>query len=685
MLRSQFLSLVLLALVLTAGTVYTQFSVYDADYLTESQTGRFRTVIAHSAPSPLQYRVFSAWLWKELLRSGRSLGIASPIPAFILLRSLQNFAIFLLAAFWYRRITGARTEGIALGLILLAWGMSYAFRDGGLDFSVYFSAIFCLLAALAISARRDGWIPLLSFLAALNRETAAIIPFAYLACRLRFPLSRKSAGGRALFLAGLSLLLCLGVFAGLRIYFGWRPLDTIWQRRPGIDLLIFNYTHTLTWAKLVWTLNILPLVSLFTWRVWPAELKRWAVVLVPVSFLIVPSYQWLSETRAVVVPLALVFVPGALLLEKAFSAALHRPSRIARTAAVIALTLATVYAQSWLLWPRYLRESQMERHREVMENRAGNPWQYRVLSEGISEAFLRLGGALGIASPVPAFLLFRLLQNAAIFLLAAAYYRRLIAGLHLPAAVRRTEHEEMSGQVGSGATAPSRTCPPKLERRQRGGLQSHSEWIVVLGLILLAWGMTYATYNSDLHFSTYTEIILYLLALLAVIERRDWALPPLALLAALNRETSVFIPLFFLLSRIRFRGIRPVLDRRSALIFLASAFLYAAAYFGLRWSLGWRSFIEAWGAPGIARFRDNLLKGIGWQYLFLTVNAIPLLGMLSFRRWPRTLACAFWGIALPWLVAHYAGKACLEETRFLLLPLAIVFIPGALLLTARSW
>jgi hypothetical protein len=274
-----------------------------------------------------------------------------------------------------------------------------------------------------------------------------------------------------------------------------------------------------------------------------------------------------------------------------------------------------------------------------MENRAGNPWQYRVLSEGVTEAFLRLGGALGIASPVPAFLFFRILQNAAIFLLATACYRRL-----------------------------------KL-----------SEGTIPLGLIAIAWGMTYATYNSDLHFSTYSEIVFYLLALLAVIEGRDWWIPPLTLLAALNRETAVFIPLFFLFSRIRFprnrfRGIKPELGRRSAEIFLASVLLYVAAYFGLRWSLGWRSFIDAWGAPGLLRLRDNLTKGIGWQYVFLTVNAIPLLAVSSYRRWPKTLVGAFWGIALPWLIAHYAGKACLEETRFLLLPLAIVFIPGALIL-----
>lgn len=635
MLRSQSatLPLVLLSLLLTAGTVYTQFSVYDARYLAESEAARQRAVIGRAAPSPRQYRVLSAWLIEGFQLSGRSIGVSSPIPSFLVLRLLQNFAIFVLAALWYRRLTGERASIIALGMTMLAWGMSYAFREGGLELDTYSSVAFYLLAAYAISIRRDVWIPVITFFAALNQELSAAIPFAFLACRLEAAGSKARWNGRTLLIFSLSLLAYLGVFLGLRLHFGWRPLEPVWQHRPGIDLFIANYTHTLTWAKLIWTLNILPLVCLFTIGVCPPEIKRWALTLIPLCFLAVPCFQGLSLTRVVLIPLAVVFVPGALLAGKAFPERGSERRRLARTILIVALAAATVYAQAWVLGPRYLRESQLERHRDVMENRACNPWQYRVLSEGVLELLLRLSRAAGIASPAPAFLLFRLLQNLAIFLLAAALYRRL--------------------EVAPGP--------------------------LLLGLVLLGWGMSYAFYNSDLHFSTYSDIIFYLLVLLALLERRDWWIPPLTVLAALNRETAVFIPLVFLLSRIRFRGMRPGLDARSREILIASGFLYAAAFFGLRLSLGWRSFVAAWGTPGLSRFWLNAGKGIGWHYFLLTVNVIPLLGILSVRRWPKPLVCSFWGIALPWLLAHYFGKAVLEETRFLLLPLAIVFIPGALL------
>src|SRR5690349_18573899 len=73
-----------------------------------------------------------------------------------------------------------------------------------------------------------------------------------------------------------------------------------------------------------------------------------------------------------------------------------------------------------------------------------------------------------------AFVSFRFVQNLLIFVLAYLYYRRL-------------------------------------------GLSSI---YALLGLALLAWGMTYAYYDSDLQFNTYFDIIFYLLAGLIVLAAR---------------------------------------------------------------------------------------------------------------------------------------------------------------------
>jgi hypothetical protein len=58
---------------------------------------------------------------------------------------------------------------------------------------------------------------------------------------------------------------------------------------------------------------------------------------------------------------------------------------------------------------RYLdRGLGIQRHQAVMDGRAGNPWQYRVLSEYIVEGMLRSARAIGIRHPVHnAFIAFR--------------------------------------------------------------------------------------------------------------------------------------------------------------------------------------------------------------------------------------------------------------------------------------
>ncbi|MCX6348648.1 MAG: hypothetical protein NTV79_03970, partial [Candidatus Aureabacteria bacterium] len=227
-----------ISLLLAFSTVYTQWRAYGGEFLETAQAGGHRAILENKASSPFQYRVLTEWGLELILRWSRRCGISSPVPAFILARGLQNFVIFILAAVWYRRVAG-KGRRIVLGLVLLAWGMSYAFRDSTLEFSTYSEVIFYLLAALAISARRDWWIPAITLAAALNRETAAFIPFAYLAGRIQLPFSKRTGNGRALLLFVLSLGLYLGVFLGLRLHFGWQPLARVWQHRAGIDLLVF--------------------------------------------------------------------------------------------------------------------------------------------------------------------------------------------------------------------------------------------------------------------------------------------------------------------------------------------------------------------------------------------------------------------------------------------------------------
>jgi hypothetical protein len=121
---------------------------------------------------------------------------------------------------------------------------------------------------------------------------------------------------------------------------------------------------------------------------------------------------------------------------------------------ILLFSLLTVFAQVRELGLFYIEEGdQVARHVRVLQGRAGDPWQYRVLSEYLVEAALQIIQNLRIPRPVAAaFIGFRILQNIVIFSIAAIYYRKL--GLNI--------------------------------------------YTMLIGLSLLSWAMTHSLYDSDL-------------------------------------------------------------------------------------------------------------------------------------------------------------------------------------------
>ena len=147
---------------------------------------------------------------------------------------------------------------------------------------------------------------------------------------------------------------------------------------------------------------------------------------------------------------------------------------------------------------------------------------------------MRLGAvALG-------FVAFRILQNLAIFSLAAVYYRKL----------------------GLGRSA------------------------VLLGLSAVAWGMTNARYDSDLSLNTYSDVLFYLAAALLILAGRLVWMAPLMVAAALNRETSGLIPMMLLASGIGVRRPGERISPRLVAWPLALLACFALTYLGVRFMLG---------------------------------------------------------------------------------------------------
>jgi hypothetical protein len=311
-----------------------------------------------------------------------------------------------------------------------------------------------------------------------------------------------------------------------------------------------------------------------------------------------------------------------------------RTRRVLWLAYAVALSLVTVWAQVYDVGgTKYLEGAQILRHRDVLDATAFDPWTYRVLSELVVDAAHRLLALTGVPKAWPlAFVGVRGIQNVAIFLLAALYYRRL--------------------GLTRAATA--------------------------FGLGLIAWGLLATNAHTDLKFDTWTDVIFYLVAALIVLSGDRWFpwIIPLTALAAVNRETAGLIPVMLGAVAVQ-QGLRTRAGQRTALIAAASLAVFAAVYFGMRQVIGDRPLFVAYAKPGLGLLRYNLTHFEVWHNLFATFAVLPAICVYAWPRWSRPLRTIAIAIVPAWVIAQFvAGIA--TETRLFVVPDVLVFVPGAL-------
>jgi len=286
---------------------------------------------------------------------------------------------------------------------------------------------------------------------------------------------------------------------------------------------------------------------------------------------------------------------------------------------------------------KYLEQgNQISRHQAVMEGQAGNPWQYRVLAPYLINVVFKIFERLHVPHHIAvSFIFFRVIQDTLILLLCYAYYRRL--GLSLSCAL--------------------------------------------IGMALMAWGMSYSHFDSDLSFNTFFDVIFYLLAGLCILQRRFFWIVPITVLAAFNRETSGLIP-FLLLSVLMF-ALPKGSSGKAMPIFFAALVAYIVIFAGLRLIIGSRELIIPGHYPGFDLLKYNLFRAITWRQLIATLSIIPIVAIIGYHKWPLQLRVFFWVIVPAWFTIHAFGSV-MAETRLFLVPQAMVFIPGALFVLAQG-
>jgi hypothetical protein len=297
------------SLLLSLFTVFLHLKALGRAYMVAYQVPRHEAMLAGTAGNPWQYRVLSAWLVEGVHRLVQALSLPDPlVVAFVAVRVGQEVVMFV-AAWWLWRALGLSRAACFLGLAALGWSVSYSNYGSDLQFNTYFDVLFYLLAALAVLRDRLLWLLPLTAVAALNRETSGLLPLLALA---GLPGAAPGERTRRIRIALAGLAIWAAIFGGLRLAYGRQELIVPYGHRPGIDLLLYNLGRARTWVQLAATFSILPFLAWAARRRWTPPLRGFMWIVVPAWFAIHWVGAVMSETRLLLVPLALAILPAAL-------------------------------------------------------------------------------------------------------------------------------------------------------------------------------------------------------------------------------------------------------------------------------------------------------------------------------------------------------------------------------------
>ncbi len=287
-------------------------------------------IMDNAADAPYQYRILSELILELFLRGGEWAGIGS-LTSMIVFKMSLHFIIFSLAYLFFRQLQlGAGFSLFGVAFIFYAILASYYNED--LNFYQYLDFIFFLAAFILILKKLDFWLVPLTFLAVLNKETAAAIPFVYLLNRLELPgklpwknpkellasIFEKTASSRKTLLYFAAMFAAaLGVYAGLRLYFGTeREYVTTAMLGPGWKLIVGNLFHKSFYINWLVFFNFLLFTPWPQWSQKPAFIKRTAAVLFPLLILGNLIFGTMAEVRVFFCLLPLLLVAGLINFER---------------------------------------------------------------------------------------------------------------------------------------------------------------------------------------------------------------------------------------------------------------------------------------------------------------------------------------------------------------------------------
>jgi uncharacterized SAM-binding protein YcdF (DUF218 family) len=277
---------------LTAVTVWNHVWFQGWDALGKAQLFRHNQILSGTAFQPWAYRLLPEWYAEVFLRL---LGVEY---GFIFARSLVSLGVFIVFYLYLRILKIDGKEGL-LALLLFSSGMLWTIWDNSdLSIGTFLELLFSLGAGIVVLKGRYAWLLLIAGLSALTKESFIIVLISLL---FATSFNRIVLGSAILF--GV-VFLCNYLVVGPREYL------LAYGNLPGLGLAKFNLSKPETYLQVGRTLSFIPLLSVVRWKEWPSFLKKIAIVLIPVWFLAVLFGGIVCETRLLLVPQALVFIPG---------------------------------------------------------------------------------------------------------------------------------------------------------------------------------------------------------------------------------------------------------------------------------------------------------------------------------------------------------------------------------------
>lgn len=214
-----------------------------------------------------------------------------------------------------------------------------------------------------------------------------------------------------------------------------------------------------------------------------------------------------------------------------------------------------------------------------------------------------------------------------------------------------------------------------------------NRWLMVFGLVFMSLSMGNAVNDSDFTLHTYIDNILYLVAALIILQKKNpWLIVLLTFIGSLNRETSLLIPFLYLISVIDWEkwyadklSIKrlPWPDMKTILVTASSLVVFIGVFIAIRWYYGYESQSQ-WKVPaGLPMLKLNLISFSAVKSYFEMIGAfsvVPFICIYLIRRTSKILQTWFWGIVPLWFLVHFTLVVA-YQSRLFLVPTFIIFLP----------